>query len=112
MFVVANENIGVITEENFSQEVEQSDQLVMIDFWAEWCGPCKVLAPIVDELANDYAGKIRVGKLNVDEQSNLSRQFRVMSIPTVIFFKNGVEVDRMIGARGKEEFVEKIDSLL
>lgn len=109
---MANENIGVIMEENFSQEVEQSDQLVMIDFWAEWCGPCKALAPIVDELANDYAGKIKIGKLNVDEQSNLSRQFRVMSIPTVIFFKNGVEVDRMIGARGKEEFVEKIDSLL
>lgn len=109
---MANKNIVVITEENFSQEVKQSDQLVMIDFWAGWCGPCKALAPIVDELADDYANEVKVAKLNVDEQSNLSRQFRVMSIPTVIFFKNGEEVDRMIGARGKEEFVEKIDHLL
>ncbi|RBP42208.1 thioredoxin [Garciella nitratireducens DSM 15102] len=109
---MTNEKIVILTEENFQQEVEQSDIPVMVDFWAEWCGPCKAVSPIIDELAEEYAGKIKVGKVNVDDQGALSTKFRVMSIPTIIFFKNGKEIERLIGARGKEEFAEKLDNLL
>jgi thioredoxin 1 len=90
-----------ITEQNFEQEVLKSDLPVMIDFWAVWCGPCKVLSPIVEELANDYAGKVKVGKVNVDENNNLAMRYNVMSIPTLKFFKSGKMVGEMIGAAPK-----------
>ena len=109
---MTNEKFVVLTEENFQQEVEQSDKPVMVDFWAEWCGPCKTVSPIIDELADEYGEKVKVGKINVDEQGSLSTKFRVMSIPTIIFFKDGKEVERMIGARGKEDFAAKLDSLV
>ncbi len=92
----------VITEQNFEQEVLQSTLPVMIDFWAVWCGPCKVLSPIVDELAKDYEGKIKVGKINVDENGQLAMRYNVMSIPTLKFFKNGKVVGEMIGAAPKQ----------
>lgn len=105
-------NIVSINKDNFESEVLKSDKLTLIDFWAPWCGPCKMVSPIIDELAEDYDGKVKFCKLNVDENPELSMQFRVMSIPTLIFFKDGDVVRREMGARGKEEFAQMIDSLL
>ena len=90
-----------ITEENFDKEVLQSPLPVMIDFWAEWCGPCKVLSPIIEELAKDYEGKVKVGKVDVDDQGALSMRYNIMSFPTVKFFKGGRQVGELIGAAPK-----------
>ena len=91
----------ILTEQNFEKEVLASQLPVMIDFWAVWCGPCKVLSPIVEELAKDYEGKVKVGKVNVDENNNLAMKYGVMSIPTLKFFKNGKVVGELIGAAPK-----------
>lgn len=91
----------ILDEKNFDKEVLGADLPVMVDFWAIWCGPCKVLSPIVEELANDYSGKIKVGKINVDENNNLAMKYGVMSIPTLKFFKGGKVVGEMIGAAPK-----------
>jgi thioredoxin 1 len=90
----------------------KASELVMVDFWAVWCGPCQMLAPIVDELATEYTGKVRVMKLNTDENPEIAGQYQVMSIPTILFFKNGQVVEKLIGARPKRAFKEIIDSLL
>ena len=90
-----------ITEQNFDTEVLQSAMPVVVDFWADWCGPCKMLGPTVETLAERYDGKARVGKINVDQDPELARHFGVMSIPTLIVFKNGEEVDRSVGALPK-----------
>ena len=95
-----------ITEENFEEEVLKSDIPVLVDFWASWCGPCKMIGPVVSEIAEEYAGKIKVGKLNVDEQTPLALQYQVASIPTLILFKDGAEAKRTIGAQPKEELVK------
>ncbi|AEM78606.1 thioredoxin [Thermoanaerobacter thermohydrosulfuricus] len=102
----------VITLENFEQEVVNSDVPVLIDFWAEWCMPCRMVAPIIDELAKEYEGKIKVGKINVDEENELAMKFRIMSIPTIGLFKNGKMVDKIIGARPKADFVKFIEKHL
>ena len=103
---------SVLTDANFKSEVLQSKTPVLVDFWAEWCGPCRMIGPIVDELAKEYTGKIKVGKVNVDEAQSLAVRFNVMSIPTLIFFKNGEAVDQIIGAMPKEELAEKINENL
>ncbi|EDS71603.1 thioredoxin [Anaerofustis stercorihominis] len=108
---MASENIVIITNENFESEVVNSDKPVMVDFWANWCGPCKGLAPIIDEIANEYSDKVKVGKVDVDANGELSMKFRVMSIPTVIFFKNGEQIAREVGAFPKEKYAEIINSL-
>lgn len=90
-----------LDEHNFDTEVLQSELPVVVDFWAEWCGPCKVLSPIVDELAKEYEGKIKVGKLNVDDYSNIASRYNIMSIPTLKFFKGGKLVGELIGAAPK-----------
>lgn len=108
---MASENIVIITNENFESEVVNSDKPVMVDFWANWCGPCKGLAPIIDEIADEYSDKVKVGKLDVDANGELSMKFRVMSIPTVIFFKNGEQIAREVGAFPKEKYAEIINSL-
>lgn len=108
---MASENIVIITNENFESEVVNSDKPVMVDFWANWCGPCKGLAPIIDEIADEYSDKVKVGKVDVDENGELSMKFRVMSIPTVIFFKNGEQIAREVGAFPKEKYAEIINSL-
>lgn len=108
---MASENIVIITNENFESEVVNSEKPVMVDFWANWCGPCKGLAPIIDEIADEYSDKVKVCKVDVDANGELSMQFRVMSIPTVIFFINGEQVSREVGAYPKEKYVEIINSL-
>lgn len=96
-----------ITNENFQTEVLNSDIPVLLDFWAVWCGPCRMLAPVVEELAAEYDGKIKVGKVNVDEENALANMFRIESIPTLLLFKNGKVADTSIGYRPKEE-IEKM----
>lgn len=98
----------IINETNFEQEVLKSDVLTIVDFWAEWCGPCKVLGPIVEDLARSYAGKIKVGKVNVDENNNLAARFAIMSIPTLKFFNNGKIVGEIIGAAPKNTLEAEI----
>lgn len=101
-----------LSEANFEQEVLKSDLPVMVDFWAPWCGPCKVLGPIVEELAGEYQGKLKVGKLNVDENNQLAMKYNVMSIPTLKFFKNGKLSGELIGAAPKATIVTYINQVL
>lgn len=95
-----------ITAENFEAEVLKSDIPVLVDFWASWCGPCKMIGPVISEIAQEYAGKVKVGKVNVDEQMDLAMQFQVASIPTLIVFKNGEVVKRTMGAQPKSSIVQ------
>jgi thioredoxin len=81
----------------------------LVDFWAEWCGPCRMVSPIIEELANDYEGKVKVGKINVDEENELAMQFKIMSIPTIALFKDGKVVDKIVGARPKSDFEDFIN---
>jgi len=101
-----------ITDDNFETEVLQSDKPVLIDFWAVWCGPCKIIAPIVEELASEYDGKVKVGKLDVDSNQQTSIKYGVRSIPTLLVFKDGNVKDTIIGAVPKKLIVEKINSAL
>jgi thioredoxin 1 len=94
---MASENVLTFTDENFENEVMSSDVPVLVDFWAVWCGPCKAIAPIVDELANDFNGRAKVGKVNVDENRQIPGQLRITSIPTVMVFKDGRVVQQIVG---------------
>ncbi len=98
----------IITSENFDRTVMQSEKTVLIDFWAGWCGPCRMLAPIIDEIAEEYADTITVGKINVDEQPQLAAAFGVESIPTLIAFKNGVPLGALVGLQTKESVIDLI----
>jgi thioredoxin 1 len=97
------------TDANFQKEALESDIPVLVDFYADWCGPCKMIAPIVAELADEYAGVYKIGKLNVDEQPDTAQKYRVMSIPTLIIFKNGAPVGQVVGAVAKKALVEKLE---
>ena len=97
-----------ITKENFESEVLQSELPVLVDFWADWCMPCKMLAPTVDEIAAEYAGKIKVAKVNVDEQPEIALNYKIMSIPTLILFKDGAAADKAVGVQPKERIVEML----
>lgn len=101
----------VITDANFA-EILNTDMPVMVDFWATWCGPCRALAPTVEELAGEYAGKAVIGKCNVDDCDDLPMKYGIRSIPTLLFFKNGELVDRLVGAASKSDIAAKIDALL
>jgi thioredoxin 1 len=100
------------TESNFENEVIQSDVPVLVDFWAPWCGPCKMVAPIVEEISGEYAGRLKVGKLNTDDNQMVASQFGVMSIPTLMIFKGGEVVERIVGAQPKDALTGKIDAVL
>ncbi len=97
--------------ENFN-EIVKSDKPVLVDFWATWCGPCRMVGPIIEEIAQEYAGKIHVGKVNVDEQGALASQFAIVSIPTVILFRDGKPVEKIIGARSFDDYADMIDKAL
>ena len=101
-----------INEQNFEQEVVSSDVPVLLDFWAPWCGPCKMLMPVVEELAKEYDGKIKVGKVNTDENMSLSSKFQITSIPCLIIFKNGKAINKMVGFRPKNDIKKEIDNVL
>ncbi len=96
----------ILTEATFENEVINSDIPVLVDFWAEWCGPCKMLAPIIEEIANEYEGKAKICKVNVDKESSLAAKYGIMSIPTLILFKNGEIADKTVGLRSKEQIKE------
>jgi thioredoxin 1 len=101
---MASEKILTVSDNNFESEVLQSDTPVLVDFWAEWCGPCRMVAPVLDQIADEMDGKVRIAKLNVDENQQIAYQFQVSSIPTFILFKGGQMADRILGARPKSEF--------
>ena len=102
----------VVTDATFDETIGAADEAVIVDFWAEWCGPCKMIAPILDEIAAEQAGKVKVVKLNVDENQDTARRFDVMSIPTLIVFKDGQPAKKMIGAKGKGALLEDLAEFL
>ncbi len=101
-----------LNDDNFESEVLNSEIPVLVDFWAEWCGPCRALAPAIEEIAEDYEGKVKVGKLNVDENPGAPSAYDVRSIPTLIVFKNGAVLERIVGALPKNHIVDLVDSAL
>jgi thioredoxin 1 len=100
-----------VTDSNF-EELLNSDKPLVIDFWAEWCGPCRMIAPVIEELASDYEGRVNIGKVDVDNNSEIVSRFGIRNIPTILFFKNGEMADKCVGASSKAIFVEKIEKLL
>lgn len=102
----------MITDQNFEQEVKNSDLPVMVDFFATWCGPCKMMGPLVEQLAEKYSGKCRIAKCDIDENRELVTKFKIMSVPTFIFFKNGEIIQTVTGAVSKNELEEKIEQVL
>jgi len=106
------EGISTLTDSTFDEQVGSADEVVLVDFWAEWCGPCKMIAPILEEIAGEQAGKVRIAKVNVDDNPDLARRFDVMSIPTLIVFKDGTPQKRMIGAKGKGQLLEDLSEFL
>jgi thioredoxin 1 len=101
-----------INQDNFEKEVLATNQTVLVDFWAEWCGPCKMIAPMLEEIAEEYAGRVKVAKVNVDENPVLAERHHVQSIPTLIFFANGLVRDQIVGLAGKQAIAFKLDQLL
>lgn len=101
-----------LTSSNYDSEVLKSDKLVLVDFWASWCGPCKMVSPIIEQLAKEYDGKVKVCKLNVDDEGEIAAQNAIVSIPTVILFENGKPVKKLIGAHSIDDYEDAIDELL
>ena len=108
---MASENVQEFSDANFDQEVLQSSQPVLVDFWAEWCMPCRMLAPTIDKIAESYVGKVKVGKVDTDSNREVAMKYQINAIPTVILFKNGQVAQKFVGLKQEKEFKEAIDSL-
>ena len=106
---MANQHIVTLSTANFEQEVAKSPQPVLVDFWAEWCGPCKMIAPILDEIAEEKVGKVKIGKVNIDEQQTLAAEYGIRAIPTLLLFNKGEVADQIVGARSKRDFKASLD---
>lgn len=106
------EGVVALTSASWDNEVLKSKGVVVVDFWAVWCGPCRMVAPTIEELSKEYAGRIKVGKLNTDENSDIATRYKILGIPTIMFFKDGQKVDQIVGAVPKQQIKAKIDSLL
>src|SRR5881397_1241654 len=102
-------NIIILNEANFKKEVVESPIPVLVDFWAEWCGPCKMVAPILDELATEYDGKVKIGKVNIDDHQALATEYGIRAIPTLLLFNAGQVTDQIVGLRSKRDFKSKLD---
>ena len=101
-----------LTDDNFTEEVHNSDKPVLVDFWAPWCMPCRVIAPVIEEIAEEYSDKIKVGKLNTDENINTASQYQIKGIPSLLIYKNGEVVDRITGAAPKESIIEVLNQYI
>ena len=104
--------ITALTDDTFDEEIAGATEPLLVDFWAEWCGPCKMISPILEEIANEHAGKIRICKVNVDDNLAIARRFEVLSIPTLILFKDGQMQLRLVGAKGKNQLVQELSAFL
>ncbi len=109
---MVSENVREFSSIDFEDEVLKSDLPVLVDFWAEWCGPCRAIAPVIKEIADDYKGKVKVGKLNVDNDNQIASQYGVRSIPALLIFKNGTIVNQIVGAVPKTRITEVLDSVI
>jgi thioredoxin 1 len=109
---MSSENVVMLKSDTFESQVLKSDKLVVVDFWAQWCNPCKAVAPILDELAVYFENKVCISKINVDEFGDIAAKYRIMSVPTIILFKYGEIVEKIIGLRSKEEYISKIEEYM
>ncbi len=107
-----SDKITTLSDETFSEVIGSASEPVLVDFWAEWCGPCKMIAPILDEIANEQEGKLQIAKVNVDENPSIARRFEVMSIPTMIVFKDGQPARKLVGAKPKAALLDEIADLI
>jgi thioredoxin len=103
-----SENIVTLTKDNFESEVEKPGAPILVDFWAEWCGPCRIVAPVLEQIAGDLQGKVRIGKVNVDDESSLAGRYGIQSIPTLLLFKEGKVVDQYVGATSRDVLVKML----
>ena len=109
---MASQHIVTLSTGNFEEEVAKSTTPVLVDFWAEWCGPCKMIAPVLEDIAKEHAGKIQIAKLNVDDNPNIARRYDVMSIPTLLVFADGEVKKRLVGAKGKAQLLEELSEFI
>jgi thioredoxin 1 len=108
---MASPLISALTQDNFEKEVLQSATPVLVDFWAEWCGPCKMIAPLLDELADEYDGKVKIGKVNIDEQQELATKYGIRAIPTLLLINKGQVAEQMVGAKSKRDLKASLDKI-